>query len=245
MFMACNCNKHRSTLIILNCITCIYYPCLCLGNMLDKRFMMKNLLLAMLVCHVTCSVIYHVIPDDGSTTYDSSTRTITLQHYLNNTDRYLKSNTEIWFKQGRYCLHKDWIMNNVSNFTINGNGSTLSCDKPSVGIVIINVTNITIKNLHIKHCSKKYIKQNYKSRYIPILQTAALFFNYSVDVVITNISILVKGYGNGIIGINIATGNLGLSSFTNISITVLCENSRNNSVGGIMLYYNDNMQSFS
>ena len=214
--------------------------------MLDKHLMMKILLLATLVCLVNCSIIYHVIPDNGSTIYYSTTRTITLQHYLNNTDRYLKSNTEIWFKQGCYCLHKDWIMNNVSNIIVNGNGSTLSCDKPSIGIAINNVTNITIKNLHIKHCSKNYtIKQNYKSRYIPILQTAALFFNCSVDVVIANIFILVKGYGNGIIGINIATGNLGSSSFTNISAIALCENCRNNSVGGIMLYYNDNIQSFS
>ena len=221
---------------------------MCLGNILDKHFMMiqKSLLLAMMVCCVTCSIIYHVIPDDGSTTYNSTTKTFTLQHYLNNTDKYLKSNTEIWFKQGHYCIHNDWIMNNVSNITINGNSGTLSCNKPSVGIAIINVTNITMKNFHIKHCSKNYtIKQNYKSRSIPILQTAALFFNHSVDVVVTNISILVKGYGNGIIGINIATSNLSSSSFTNIGTLVLCENSINNSVGGIMLYYNDNRQSFS
>ena len=206
--------------------------------------MMKGLLLATLLFHVTYSTVHHVIPDDEYNPCNGTTRTSTLQHYLNNTKRYVKSHTEWWFKQGHHFLCKDWMLKNVSNFTIKGNNSTLSCIKPSLGIAIVNVTSITIMNLHIKHCSKIYnITQRHKSRHMLLLRKATLFINFSADVIITNVCITINNYHtSGIIGINVViTSTQNLSThFANITVLVMCENTAGNSVSGIILYYNDN-----
>jgi len=150
------------------------------------------------------------------------------------------------FKHGHHTLYKDLILENISDFTINGNNSTFSCIKPSLGIAIINVTNITIKNFHINQCSKDFtIDLKHKRRYTPLATKTALFINHSADVVITNISITVNNHTSGIIGINIFTCNLNKSSITNINVLGICENSTFNSVSGVVLYYNDNRNNFS
>ena len=141
------------------------------------------------------------------------------------------------------------MLKNTSSLTINGNNSTLSCIEPSSGIAIVNATNITIKNLHIKQCSKirNYtINKMNKGRYIPILRKSTIFINLSADVSITNIYITVSGhYTSGIIGINIFTTNLSKSSLTNITVEVQWENNTNNSVSGVVLYYKDDGKKFN
>ena len=202
---------------------------------------MKNLLLATLLFHVTYSIVYHIKPDDEYNACNSTTGTFTLQHYFNNTKGHFKSYTELWFKQGHHYLCKDWMLKNVSNFTINGNNSTLSCIKPSLGIVIVNVTNITIMNLHIKQCSKiNNISTRYKSRYMLLLRKAALFINFSANVIVTNACITVNNYyASGIIGINVISTKKRSIYFTNITVLIMCENNTGNSVSGIILYYNN------
>ena len=210
---------------------------------------MKNLLVVTLLFHITQSIVYYVVPNDKDNSSYGTTRTFTLQHYLNDTSKYLKPQTELRFNQGDHSLFKEWILQDVSNFIINGNNSTLSCLKPSIGIAIINVTNITVKSLHIKQCRKKWNytinnqTYNYKS---PVLKKSAVFIYHSADVVISNISITINDSStSAIIGINVFTRNLRTSSFTNITILVLCENNTNRSVSGLNLYYNDNSKNFT
>lgn len=185
--------------------------------------MMKNLLLATLLLRATYSTIYHIIPDDENTPCNSTTKLFTLQHYFNSTKGYYKSHTELQFKQGHHYLCKDWMLKNVSNFTINGNNSTLSCIKPS-GIAIVNVTNIKIRNLHIEQCTKTRnytINKMNKGRHILILRKSTIFINHSADVSIMNTYIKVSDHNtSGIIGINIFTTNLSKSSLTNITVEV-------------------------
>ena len=204
--------------------------------------MMKSLLLATLLFHVTLSTVHHVIPDDEYIQCNSTARMSTLQYYLDNTRRYFQSNTELRFEQGHYYLCKDWLLQNISNFTINGNNSILSCIKPSLGIAIVNATNISIINFHIAYCSKyRYynIQQKHKTMHIPILRKSAIFIDHSADVVIASTSITInKSYTSGIIGINIGTRNL-TTSFTNVTVLMQCENNVNNSVSGIMIFYYD------
>ena len=211
---------------------------------------MKNLLLTTLLLHVTCSTVYRIIPDDENSPCSNTTRTFTLQHYFNSTKGYYKSHTELQFKQGHHYLCKDWMLKNISHFTINGNNSTLSCIKPSsIAIAIVNVTNITIKNLHIKQCSKTRdytINKMNQGRHILILRKSTIFINYSVDVAIINTYIKVSShYTSGIIGINIFTTNFSKSYLTNITVEVRWENNTNNLVSGIMLYYKDNNEKFN
>ena len=210
---------------------------------------MKNLLLTTLLLQVTYSTVYHITPDDRFSSCSNITRLLTLQHYFNSTKGYDKSHTELWFKQGHHYLCKDWMLKNINNFTINGNNSTLSCIEPSSGIAIVNVTNITIKNLHIEQCSKTRnytINKMNKDIHRVISRKSAIFISYSADVSIINTYITVSSrYTSGIIGINIFTINLSKSSLTNITVKVRWENNTNNSVSGIMLYYKDDGKKFS
>ena len=211
---------------------------------------MKNLLVVTLLFHVSQSIVYYVVPDDKNNSSSGAIEAFTLQHYLNNTDQYFKSNTELWFNQGHHSLFKEWILQNVSNFTINGNNSTLSCLKPSIGIAVINVTNITVKSLHVKQCSKIWYytvnNQTYKSKHTPVLIKSAVLIHHSADVVITSTSITINdSSSSGIIATNVFTRNLSTSSFTNTTVLVLCENNTNNLVSGIILRYNDDKTNFN
>ena len=211
---------------------------------------MKNLLVTALLFHVSQSIVYYVVPDDKYNSNYSTTRTFTLQHYLNNTDQYFKSQTELRFKQGHHSLLEEWILQDVSNFIINGNNSTLSCLKSSIGIAVINATNITVKGLHIRQCSKKWNytinNQTYNYYKSPVVKKSSLFIYHSADVVISNISVTINdSVTSGIIGVNVFPRNLSKSSFTNITVVALCENNINSSVSGINLYYNDGIKNFA
>ena len=205
---------------------------------------MKNLLLATLLFHITYSIIHHVIPDDGYDQCNSTAKMSTLQYYLNNTRRYFKSHDQLLFEQGHHYLCTEWLLQDVSDFRIDGNNSTLSCIEPSLGIGFVNVTNITIINLHINYCSKYWnysTNEKYKGINMPILRNSTIFLYHSADVLFTNISITINTrYTSGIIGINIATRNLSKSSFTNVAVLILCESNMNNLVSGVLLFYDDN-----
>ena len=141
-------------------------------------------------------------------------------------------------------------MQNVSDIIINGNNSTLNCLGPSLGIAVKNVTNITIKSLHIKQCSNNWYytvnDQTYNNYKISILRKSSIFIYHSADLVISNISITLNDSNtSGIIGTNIFTRNLNTSSFTGITILVECEKNINDSVRGINFYYNDDSKKFT
>ena len=83
-----------------------------------------------------------------------------LQHYLLNITKYFTSNTQLLFLPGLHHLHTDLIIQNVHNISLIGstaNGTTLDtviqCNS-SVGIVMANITNVTMMNMVITGCKK-------------------------------------------------------------------------------------------
>ena len=206
--------------------------------------MINNLLLATLLFHITYSTVHRVIPDDGYDHCNSTTRTSNLQYYLNNTRRYFNSHDQLWFEQGHHYLCTEWLLQDVSDFRIIGNNSTLSCIKPSLGIAIVNTTNVTIINLHINYCSKYWnysTNQKHKGMHIPILRNSSIFIYHSANIVFANISITInRPCTSGILGINIIAKNLSNYSFTNITVLMLSESNVNNFISGITFYYDDN-----
>ena len=94
---------------------------------------------------------YHPINDN----------TYTLQHYLNNTNKYFTSNTQLHFLPGQYCLNNDLIIQGVSNFSLIGNrtneviNTVINCTSPA-GIVVVNSSNIVITNIVMKECGNDY-----------------------------------------------------------------------------------------
>ena len=104
---------------------------------------------------VTCTV-YNVTPDD-----------IRCDHcfnllYLSNLTGDFTSNTQLHFLQGLYHLTTDFIIQDVNNISLIGsmtNAATpnvfIQCAS-SLGIVMANITNLTIRNIVIQNCQSKH-----------------------------------------------------------------------------------------
>ena len=94
---------------------------------------------------------YHPINDN----------TYTLQHYLNNTNKYFTSNTQLHFLPGQYYLNNDLIIQSVSNFSLIGNrtneviNTVINCTSPA-GIVVVGSSNIVIANIVMNECGNDY-----------------------------------------------------------------------------------------
>ena len=94
---------------------------------------------------------YHSINDN----------TYTLQYYLNNTNKYFTSNTQLHFLPGQYYLNNDLIIQGVSNFSLIGNrtneviNTVINCTSPA-GIVVVNSSNIVIANIVMNDCGNDY-----------------------------------------------------------------------------------------
>ena len=94
---------------------------------------------------------YHPINDN----------TYTLQHYLNNTNKYFTSNTQLHFLPGQYYLNNDLIIQSVSNLSLIGNrtneviDTVINCTSPA-GIAVVSSSNIIIANIVMNECGNDY-----------------------------------------------------------------------------------------
>ena len=103
--------------------------------------------------------IYDVTPDGNTST---CYQCLNVKHYLSNATKYLVSNTQLHFLPGLHDLPTDLIIQNVHNISLIGsatNGTTpdtvIRCTT-SVGIIMDNITNLTIQNMVIKNCKTKH-----------------------------------------------------------------------------------------
>ena len=120
---------------------------------------MYSLLLLSSLLHITTCTAYTVTPDDHYYPNTTCHHCHNLQHYLLNITKYFTSNTQLLFLPGLHHLHTDLIIQNVHNISFIGstaNGTTLDiviqC-KSSVGIVMINITNLIMRNMVISDCA--------------------------------------------------------------------------------------------
>ena len=116
------------------------------------------LLLSLHYVHVATYTVYTVIPDDHYYPNTTCHHCHNLQHYLLNITKYFTSNTQLLFLPGLHHLHTDLIIQNVHNISLIGsttNGTTLDtviqC-KSSVGVVMTNITNLTLSDIIVKNC---------------------------------------------------------------------------------------------
>ena len=159
-----------------------------------------SILVVASLLRIASTVTYYVIPDNSSQTANN---VFTLQHYINNANEYFKSHTQLHFLSGQHHLQNDLILQNVFNFTINGNRSTLICDSTSQGIIISNVELLVIINIEVKNCSKAYnVKVKYRVNNMSLNWRGALYINYSSDIVVHNVSVTIGAGVSGMIVIN-------------------------------------------
>ena len=124
---------------------------------LEMHFYLLSLVASLL--HITTSTVYYVMPDNHY--HPINDNTYTLQHYLNNTNKYFTSNTQLHFLPGQYYLNNDLIIQAVSNFSLTGNrtseviNTVINCTSPA-GIAVVGSSNILIANIVINECGNNY-----------------------------------------------------------------------------------------
>ena len=131
---------------------------------------MYPLLLLSSLLHITTCTVYTVTPDDHYYPNTTCHHCHNLQHYLLNITKYFTSNTQLIFLPGLHHLHTHLIIQNVHNISLissTANGTTLDiviqCNS-AVGILMINVTNLTLKDMIIKDCAANFSLQDQDSR---------------------------------------------------------------------------------
>ena len=119
---------------------------------------MTFLLLLLHYVHTISCAVYTVAPDDHYYPNSTCHYCHNLQHYLLNITKYFTSNTRLLFLPGLHHLHTHLIIQNVHNISLIGstaNGTTLDtviqCNS-AVGILMTNVTKLTITDIAIKNC---------------------------------------------------------------------------------------------
>ena len=166
------------------------------------------------------STTYYVKSDDYFTTNNN---TFTLQYYISNTKKYFSSNNELCFLPGVYHLNTTLSLKNMHNFTLSGiNDSTIKCSTYE-SMMIINVTNFTMKSLSFIGCGKyhkNYVQSKYKNDTETSFKTggygASIFIDNCKLINISNISITANVGLAGLLVINVANHSL----FSNIQVQI-------------------------
>ena len=183
---------------------------------------------------------YIITPDDHPST--NSSNTITLSQCLSDSEICFNSYTQLLFLPELYELQEDFIVQNLNDMHITGNHSTIKCVNSSIGIIIMNVTNIVLRGFDIIHCSKSYSNLLAQTFYIltndiPRLHwNAALHIHNCANVVVINVSITVSIGTDGLLAYN----TMMVSSWTDIQVTVTPPNSHNSHISttnGMVVYY--------
>ena len=166
--------------------------------------LLKITVILAILSATTSNVVYNVTPDDNRE-YECCPN---LQHYLLNDAEYFTSNTQFHFLQGLHHLPTNLIIHDVSNISLIGSANNgekpdtiIQCSS-SVGFVMTNITNLTIKYMVIQNCKIKHHS----------LQ-AAVFIKECSFVHIHSVHIYHARYVISLLGVNIL-GNSFLNDIT-------------------------------
>ena len=128
----------------------IYYPILLLFSQLTT----------------TTGTVYTVVPDDYYYPNTTCHHCHNLQHYLLNATKYFTSNTQLLFLPGLHHLHTDLIIQNIHNFSLIGNDTTIGtstiiqCRHDYFRIEFVQITHLTISNLMIQRSLNQFVLQH-------------------------------------------------------------------------------------
>ena len=195
---------------------------------------------ALSLLRITSTAVYYVIPDNSPQVSNNAS---TLQHYIDNSQEYFRSRTQLYFSPGQYYLQDDFVIQNVINFTISGNSSVLICNGSSLGIIISNAESTTITNIELKQCGKVYDVQVDLSKYevnsMSFHWRGALYLNHTSDIVIHNVSVIISAGVSGMIAIN----SKGKFNIVNFRVLAMCDELLNSVTSGILFYNRDYINS--
>ena len=98
---------------------------------------------------MTLSTTYYVLPNHYSSHRYTNNNNFTLQHYLNNANKYFASHNQLHLLPGQHYICSDLVLELIYNFTLSGEGtnqSVIACSLP-VKITLKYIDNFTIKNI--------------------------------------------------------------------------------------------------
>ena len=165
---------------------------------------MYLLLLLSSLLYITTCTVYTVTPDDHYYPNTTCHHCHNLQHYLLNITEYFTSNTQLLFLPGLHHLHTDLVIQNVHNISLIGsstNGTTLDtviqCYS-TYGILMTNITNLTVKNITITDCTA-----NFSLTDITIQDESYVVLFNCFQVCLQDVTIKYTGVHGGLLAFNI------------------------------------------
>ena len=191
----------------------------------------QSLLVTIFVSYVGVAVIYYVKPDYGD---HSSMSNCPYQHYheLNYyTNISLDHHSVLHFLSGKFILSSDLMIRDVHNISLIGSkddnsivNSIIQCNSSS-SVIMINITELTVKNIVIKHCgpteieNKRQLIARFHHRN---LRRHAINIEHCIFVQLEGLTIITNS-NPGLLTMNV----MGNCSMVNVS------------VNGFILLYND------
>ena len=174
----------------------------------------------------------------------SDNNTLSLSRVLSHPTKYFTSNAQLLLAPGWHYLKTDFMVQSVRNISIIGNHSTIQCANSSVGIAIINVTNIVVQNLEISKCGKNHSNSLAITYTGPVYDDmpklhwrSALLLHYCVSVVIAKVSVSVDIGTDGMLVVN-ALSESKIDSVHVTAITPDTQNVCNATTNGIIITMN-------
>ena len=205
--------------------------------------MLIKILLAASLLNISHSTLHYVISEKHQYNHGNN-YTATLQHYLDNSERYFISHHQLYFLQGEHHLNTDLVLKNINNFTITGMNFTIICTS-SASIAAVNVTNLKLKNIYLNGCGKNqsayfnstHFSSEYKKN--PKLLNkvgfnSSVLLYYCSSVIASYINITVNAGNIGLLAMN--ARNISTLSYVSIKVNLLCS-AFQSQITGILVYY--------
>jgi len=183
--------------------------------------------------HKASSTTYYIRPDD--TPYSKNAHS--LAHYLMNSNNYFNSHTKLQFLSGSHYLQHDLVLQNITNFTISGNGSVIQCNGLAITIEATNVTNLELRSIQFANCGRKEnrVLKNYHNTFAHKCN-GVLCLNHCNTVKISGLTVIANPDVSAIVAVNVLA-----SSFEDVKIAISCvyPNYSSSPVNGIEFYFSD------
>ena len=185
----------------------------------------KFLILLMLINAISCDV-YYITPDDGYCDNNfPSHHCDNLDNYLLNASKYFTAHTQMNFLPGTHYLSTNLSIKNAHNIsliggTVNGIHATIQCSTKHLFIVMMNITQLTMKDMIITGCGGN-ISSMVVMPYHYGLHTVQLY--HCSDVTMQNITILSRTIYDNLISIN-TMGHSVFYDITSAGVTLVYNN---------------------
>lgn len=160
---------------------------------------MKSLIVSLLLIKLSAGTIYYVKPNDYNHNEDQFCATThnchKLHEYVHKGSKLLTSNVHLIFMSGEHSLNTNLNIKNLHNVSLTGSSehnTIIKCSLLSGAVIIINSSNVTIKNMQITDCKVNYINVLFKNNYRKISKYDSRIRKFGAVVVFNSHSTIIN-----------------------------------------------------